>query len=578
MESIHETTLNRTRDRTRNYTKLIIYSCLFVFVFVWFSVLPSTARAATLSFVPSSGSYTIGQTFPVSVYVSSTDQAMNAASGIISFPQDKLEVTSLSKTGSIFSLWVQEPSFSNNAGTINFEGIVLNPGYLGASGKILSATFRTKAAGTANLSFSSSSVLANDGQGTNILAGLEGAQFSLGGAAPIVSGTPSAPKISSPTHPDQNKWYAQKDAKFTWNVSSGITSCRLLVSKIQNDIPTVLYAPAISEKEVTNLDDGVWYFHVQFKNDNGWGAVSHFRFQIDTEPPAPFEIKVKEGTETTNPQPTLIFETKDELSGIDYYEVKIDQQESIKTAEKEYKIPVQSPGKHTVIVKAVDRAGNYALAMTEISILPIAAPIITDYPHELIPGSLLAVKGTALPEVTLKVYLQEDNREAKIRETKSDQEGKWSYIEAEPVENGVYQVWTEAVDIYGAKSNLSEKISILVSPPVFIRIGKLAIDYLTTIMTLLTLILAIIFVIFWAWRKIREEKRKIRKETGEAEKALYQAFKTLKEKVEEQVAKLDGKPGLNKREEKICDDLKESLRVSEEFIGKEIEDIEKTIK
>ena len=60
---------------------------------------------------------------------------MNAASGVISFPADKLEVVSLSKTGSVFTLWVQEPSFSNSAGTINFEGIVLNPGFIGAAGK-----------------------------------------------------------------------------------------------------------------------------------------------------------------------------------------------------------------------------------------------------------------------------------------------------------------------------------------------------------------------------------------------------------------------------------------------------------
>jgi len=43
------------------------------------------------------------------------------------------------------------------------------------------------------------------------------------------------------------------------------------------------------------------------------------------------------------------------------------------------------------------------------------------------------------------------------------------------------------------------------------------------------------------------------------------------------VAKLDGKPDLNEREKKICDELKEALRISEEFIVKEIKDIEKEI-
>ncbi|MDP3003953.1 MAG: hypothetical protein Q8N43_00360, partial [Candidatus Azambacteria bacterium] len=86
--------------------KFLIYS---VFAVVFFAALPAAAQAVNLYFTPSAGSYSVGSSITVNVYVSSVNQAMNAASGIISFPQDKLEVTSLSKTGSIFTLWVQEP-------------------------------------------------------------------------------------------------------------------------------------------------------------------------------------------------------------------------------------------------------------------------------------------------------------------------------------------------------------------------------------------------------------------------------------------------------------------------------------
>ena len=103
-------------------------------IFLFFGLLPVSTEAATLYFSPSSGEYVVSRTLSVSVYVSSAGQAINSASGIISFPQDKLEVTSLSRTGSIFTLWVQEPSFSNSAGTVNFEGVVLNPGFTGATG------------------------------------------------------------------------------------------------------------------------------------------------------------------------------------------------------------------------------------------------------------------------------------------------------------------------------------------------------------------------------------------------------------------------------------------------------------
>src|SRR3990167_8721643 len=277
----------------------------------------------------------VGTTFSVGVYVSSADQSMNAASGVISFPADKLAVESISKSGSIFSLWVQEPSFSNSAGTVNFEGIVLNPGFTGASGKAISITFKTKAAGNAPITFSSGSALANDGKGTNILASLGNAQFSLGGAAPTipesttpsaVSGAPSAPVISSPTHPDPNKWYAKKDAKFTWDVPKDATAVRLLVGRIPQAIPTVIYTTPITSKELTDLAEGTYYFHVRLRNAEGWGGVSHFRFQIDTEKPTRFEISEIERKDLTDPRAEFIFDASDKTSGIDHYEIQIDNE------------------------------------------------------------------------------------------------------------------------------------------------------------------------------------------------------------------------------------------------------------
>ena len=121
----------------------------------------------------------IGDTFSVHVNIESVGQAINAASGAISFPRDKLDVVSVSKQGSIFSLWPMEPSFSNSMGTVSFEGIMLNPGYIGVNGKILAITFRVRSVGQANVSFSSGSILANDGVGTNILNSLRIAVFML---------------------------------------------------------------------------------------------------------------------------------------------------------------------------------------------------------------------------------------------------------------------------------------------------------------------------------------------------------------------------------------------------------------
>lgn len=170
---------------------------------------------------------------------------------------------------------------------------------MGTGGKVITVTFTVKAAGAALLNFSSGSVLANDGKGTNILVSPGSAQFSFDRPAPIIprpaipsaiSGAPLAPQITSPTHPDPNQSYAQKDATFRWVIPPDTTAMRLLVSKLPHEIPTVLYIPAINEKQITDIPDGIWYIHARFRNANGWGQISHFKFQIDTQKPSPFII------------------------------------------------------------------------------------------------------------------------------------------------------------------------------------------------------------------------------------------------------------------------------------------------
>ncbi|MDO8524600.1 MAG: cohesin domain-containing protein [bacterium] len=367
---------------------VFLVACCLLFI-------SSCVQAASLSFSPSAGSYTVGNTFSVNVYVSSADQAMNAASGAVSFPADKLEVVSLSKVGSVFSLWVQEPSFSNTSGVANFEGVVLNPGFLGASGKIVTLNFKAKSSGSATISFASGSILANDGQGTNILTAMKSALFNIQPAQPQASepksapalGVPQAPVIFSPTHPNQEKWYSNNKPKFAWQLPSNATAVRMLFDKYPSSPPVVLYSQPVFEKQLDEVVDGVWYFHCQFKNESGWGKVGHFRFQIDTQPPEAFSIVSEEGEKTENPQPAILFDTVDKLSGIDFFKLKINDGNLTIPAENKlknnpYSLPLQSPGKKTIIVQAFDKAGNFFSTSTELEIVAPNQPVIAEQINE----------------------------------------------------------------------------------------------------------------------------------------------------------------------------------------------------
>ncbi len=377
------------------------------FTFAFLAITPQFAHAAKLYFSPSSGSHAVGTVFQVSVYASSADQAMNAASGIVTFPQDKLEIASLSKTGSIFSLWAQEPVFSNSEGRINFEGIVLNPGFTGAIGKIVSINLRAKTVGEARLVFSSGSALANDGKGTNILSGLGDAVFSLGGVAPATVpeatapgeiDTLSAPTIFSPTHPDPDRWYADNNPKFMWALPRDATAVRLLVERTPAAVPTVTYIPAISSRELDKLENGIWYFSVRLRNDAGWGAISRFRFQIDTEPPNVFNITQVQSSNFFSARASFLFNAEDKTSGVEHYEIQIDDGDTILWRDDgthQYETPLVGTGAHTITAKAIDRAGNATVRSAT-----FAAPAIF-----IIGTRIIGFLAVAVPVVALVLVL-----------------------------------------------------------------------------------------------------------------------------------------------------------------------------
>ncbi len=360
------------------------------FVFSFFGA--RAANAATIYFSPSSGNFTVGNIFTVNVLVNTENADINNAEATINFPSGLLEIVSISKSGSIFSLWVEEPTFSNSVGALSFNGGLPAPGFTGTAGKIISATFRVKKAGSASLVFSSAAVRANDGYGTNVFRAGAQANFNLIGEEQItpvpapVTGAPAAPRISSWTHPDPEKWYSNNDPGFSWTVPSGVNAVRLLYDKFPNSQPTIGYNTAISRKSLSDVADGAWYFHVQLHNNNGWGGISHFKFQIDTKKPSSFEIREVERDDRTDPKVRFVFDAKDETSGIDHYEIQIDGdspqiwRDNGDSGGHQYETPTMDPGKHTLTAKAVDKAGNYIESSPQEFLIETIAVILQTKP------------------------------------------------------------------------------------------------------------------------------------------------------------------------------------------------------
>lgn len=574
----------------RSFLRTILFISIFL-------TAPFFASADTLYLSPAGGSYAAGKTFTVRVYVSSINQSINAVSGVVTYPQDKLQIVSVSKADSILTLWTEEPSFSNSSGKINFEGVVPNPGYMGSAGSILTINFKAVGQGAATVKFDSGSVLANDGSGTNILKNVGSASFTLGSSPvpteiqnqtpPTVEeadpNTPKAPLVTSSDFPDNKSWYNKSSGTFKWGVTDDITAARLLVGKLPKVNPTVVYSPAIASKDITDLEDGVWYFHVQLKNKAGWGAVTHHAFKVDTTKPDSFTIKAISSVDTTDPQPRFAFSATDGMSGINHFSVVIDGAEPLVWRDDGsgiYETPVLPPGKHTLVVRAYDEADNYAVASVDFAIAPIETPRIDSYTETVATEIPLSISGTALPHTTIYITLKNDRLDPVKFTAKTDGNGKFSVLYDKEIPRGAYRMTAFAEDKRGAQSEPSLEKIVTSRAAWLASLGGTIVNMLAIFVPIAALAFALIYMGVHVVHKIMRFRRNVRREIHEIENTIEKAFSLLKEDVEDSIRLLEhtkNKRKLTEEEDKIIERFRQNLADAEKVIKKEIRDVEREI-
>jgi hypothetical protein len=372
-------------------TKIIVHKLkLLFFVLVWFFG-AGLALAADLTLSPSTGAYSVGQTFTATVRALPNGDNINAVEATLSFDPKLLSVVSVSKDGSAFSLWTTEPTFSNSAGTVQFAGGSPTP--FTTTSNLLSVVFRVVAVGDATVSFKSASVLAADGRGTDVYKSSTDAKYTITQqAAPtqptptptptpnteparnegqqeaiIYGDPPRAPEIGSQVFLDPEVWYNKTNGVFTWTLPFDVTAIAVELTKDPNNRPeenkSAIIQPPVEEFVVNkeNLLEGEQYVSINFKNQVGWGAMTNRKLKIDTEAPEPFVINVRAGN-TPDSFPLLNFEAVDKTSGINYYELTVANKEPIRITPDEarlgYMLKELEDGTYTVTIVAHDMAGN----------------------------------------------------------------------------------------------------------------------------------------------------------------------------------------------------------------------------
>lgn len=582
-----------TSKKIKNFIKNT-YFLAFVFIFSsFFLSFPNFSSAASLNIVPETGIYTAGSVFSVRVGINTQGKSILAAEGLIKFNPQELSVVSIDKSGSIFNMWAVEPIFSNTAGTINFAGGKIG-GYTGSSGTAITVTFRTRGAGIAKVSFSEGLITEDGPSGTNILSGMTGGTFTV--QAPSVSpkpevveyvapaNTPSAPVINSSSHP-ANTWSSKKTANLSWTLPAGVTALRTNLDKKIDTIPTKIYENPIREITLNDLDEGVSYFHIQFKNSEGWGKVTHYKLAVDTEKPEALKVELKEGADLSSSIQTLIVSASDKTSGIQKYLIQIDDGEATEFLAKEdsdeITLPALLPGVHNLVIEAFDFAKNSISTTLSFTITAFAKPIFTEYPREINEEVIPVIRGTTKAHAKVEVSFRKSGQEPALYETTSDGNGIFTFIPEGTLSSGVYELYARATDEFGSKSEVSETIKIAVQQPGYIRIGSLLLSALSIFVPLVAVVLLLVLLSWYLLVYLRKFKKRLVKESDEVLEIVNCKFDELEESLNEHREKLKNSrrtKELTLAENEIMTLLSSDLKIARQKIIKEARDVENVIK
>jgi hypothetical protein len=509
--------------------KLILFGALVLGL----AMFPGLGLAATFSITLDKSAILAGDTFSATIKIDSEDTGVNAAQGTISFNKETLQVVSIDKANSVFNFWLQEPAYDNSTGEITFIG-GSTAGFIGKALQAVKITFKARGSGQSYLIFTDGAITASDGSGTNLLSGLKGTQFTVGTIAgapiPVQPTPPPTQTVPTPTqikrtptpatavsvkpgvavglYPDQDKWNsASENFLATWPLPIDVTDVATAINRDPNFMPTVSEG-LFDNKYFNALDDEIWYLHVRFKNNLGWGAVAHYRIAIDTTPPVSFNIWVDESTSTDTPDPTFHFEGSDQPSGIDHYRIKVGSEDPVQATSAILKLPTQAPGTYKVIIWAYDMAGNITEEKTDLQILPITSPVITSVNKGTYIGEgPVNVIGTTLADTTVVVSIKSKaGYSSGQSEVRPDASGNWSAGIDLPSVHGTYYVEVVARDSKRALSLPVKSADFVVRDKPLFSLGGFEVTSIGLVFALLFLMIGGFVAGFYTQKAAREQR------------------------------------------------------------------------
>ncbi len=329
--------------------------------FFCFMAVSFTVQASDVFFIPQNSEHYNNNTLIKDVYLDTNDKYINVIKSKIIFNSDVLEAIDIIKGESIIKLWTENPVISNKEGFVKFSGGIPN-GHKG-SGLVLKIIFKTKNEGDCKLNFSETKIFLNDGKGERDNVNI------IGNNCNIIEELEDFTKITSGSHPDENKWYNNNHLNLRWDLIKDAEYSYLLSRDFSAIPDAIADTPEgdliwMGSMSYRGLEDGIYYFHLRQKLPNEeWSRKITFRAMIDIERPKELFVQVAD----IEGKKYLVFNAEDKTSGVDYYEVaEVKENGLLKKTKKEFDWKnASSPYlledqelESIFKIKAIDKAGN----------------------------------------------------------------------------------------------------------------------------------------------------------------------------------------------------------------------------
>lgn len=306
-------------------------------------------------------SVSIGEDMIFNVSIDNEDFSVTAFEGRINFDSEKVELLEINHNSSVVDYWIIEP-------VVEDDGVILFNGALEEDGYLFSIKFKAIDSGVFLINIPDGNVIIKQEDIYN-LENISSNELIINISEEEQK---ESFKINSPTHPDEDKWYSENVVVYEWFLPKGVEAVKLLIDENEFSWPSVEYVPPIESKEI-ELDDGIWYFHLRYKDSSGWSDVQTRKVMIDSQKPDDFSFDF-------NNNETLSFVSYDNGSGIQGYEIYIPSENyTFFTNVETSKFPFLKPGEYSIIVKAIDKAGNYVESVSNLMVPFLESPTITRF-------------------------------------------------------------------------------------------------------------------------------------------------------------------------------------------------------